>query len=535
MPVSAITLDTINSLVAAAGLLSYILGLLVFTRNRSDAVNKSFLWFALSVGTWSVALVVYRAPEFADLIVQSARLLYVAAALIPPAFIIFVRLFESDTKPSLPWYIALMTPCAVMLVASAIPQVLITGVVDHDSAEPSILFNVSIHLLYFAYIVLYGLGGMYLLLTRYLSSTGSARNKLLYVMAGTLIPLTAGVTTNLLFPALNIFSFNWFGQLSTFGMIAVIAYGMFRHQIFDVRVIATEFLMFMVWAISFGRIIFSSSLLEITIDTIAFVFLLGVGFLLIKSVYREIEQRELIEVQERELKIANQKQENLLHFMSHEIKGYLTESQNAFAAIVDGDFGAAPPKVRGLAQVALGKVRHGVATIMDILDAANMKKGTVAFKKVRFDFRAEVESAVHEMRPLAADHKLRLEASIGNGSFEVIGDAEKIHRHVVRNLIDNAVRYTKEGSIHVTLAREPGYAVLSVKDTGVGISSDDMARLFTEGGHGKDSIKINVHSTGYGLFIAKQIVDAHAGTIEARSEGAGKGSEFIVRIPLSSA
>ena len=64
-------------------------------------------------------------------------------------------------------------------------------------------------------------------------------------------------------------------------------------------------------------------------------------------------------------------------------------------------------------------------------------------------------------------------------------------------------------------------------------TSEDMARLFAEGGHGKDSIKVNVHSTGYGLYIAKQIVEAHGGQIFAESEGAGKGSRFIVQIPAA--
>ena len=68
---------------------------------------------------------------------------------------------------------------------------------------------------------------------------------------------------------------------------------------------------------------------------------------------------------------------------------------------------------------------------------------------------------------------------------------------------------------------------------GVGITPEDMQRLFTEGGHGKDSLKINVHSTGYGLYIAKSIVVAHGGKIWAESAGAGKGSRFVVELPAA--
>ncbi len=75
-------------------------------------------------------------------------------------------------------------------------------------------------------------------------------------------------------------------------------------------------------------------------------------------------------------------------------------------------------------------------------------------------------------------------------------------------------------------------ARIDVVDTGVGITPEDMSRLFTAGGHGKDSIHINVHSTGYGLFIAKSVVEAHGGRIWAESEGTGKGSRFVVELPL---
>ena len=88
----------------------------------------------------------------------------------------------------------------------------------------------------------------------------------------------------------------------------------------------------------------------------------------------------------------------------------------------------------------------------------------------------------------------------GNSSYAAVGDKEKIQEHVVRNLIDNAIRYTPKGSIHVSLTRASKNIRFSVKDTGVGITEEDKARLFTEGGHGKDSIKVNVDSTGYGLL-----------------------------------
>ena len=80
-----------------------------------------------------------------------------------------------------------------------------------------------------------------------------------------------------------------------------------------------------------------------------------------------------------------------------------------------------------------------------------------------------------------------------------------------------------------------GHTVYVQKNAGagIGITDEDKKRLFTEGGHGAESQKVNAHSTGYGLYIAKQITEAHGGTIHAESEGAGKGSTFVVEFPAS--
>jgi len=233
----------------------------------------------------------------------------------------------------------------------------------------------------------------------------------------------------------------------------------------------------------------------------------------------------------KELEAANAAQENLLHFISHEVKGYLTKSEAGFAAIAEGDFDPVTSDLKTMANMALTEVRKGVNTVMDILDAANMKKGTVSYKKETFDFGEAVETVVNELHAAAMERSLTLELKPTSETLKVNGDQDKIVRHVIRNVIDNSIKYTEKGSITVSLTKVGKVAQMIVQDTGIGITSEDMSHLFTEGGHGKDSIKVNVHSTGYGLYIAKQIVNAHGGKIWAESGGAGKGSRFIVLFP----
>ncbi|MDO8452014.1 MAG: HAMP domain-containing sensor histidine kinase [bacterium] len=252
-----------------------------------------------------------------------------------------------------------------------------------------------------------------------------------------------------------------------------------------------------------------------------------------------------------ELRETNERQETLIHFIGHEVKGFLTKNEAAFAALNDGDFGVLPETLKPFVGQALAQTRDGVGSVTDILKAANQKKGTIEYKKEPFDLRALVEEIVEKEKPLAERNGLAISFSADESGapYTVLGDKGEFGDQVLKNLIDNAINYTPSGSIAVSLKKDPSTSfdkaqdkplwvkkiIFAVKDTGVGITNEDKKNLFTEGGHGKDSQKTNVHSTGYGLYIAKNITVAHGGTIRAESEGAGKGSTFIVELPLHSA
>lgn len=316
-----------------------------------------------------------------------------------------------------------------------------------------------------------------------------------------------------------------------FGMPILLGYLGFlivRYKAFDIKVFGAQALIMALIALVGSEFAFISSFVNRILVAITLVVIGVVGIALIRSVRKEIEQREMIERQEKQLEAANKQQESLLHFISHEVKGYLTKGQGAFAEIVAGSFGEPTPEIKTISQSALVEMRKGVDTVMYILKAADFKKGTVAYEKKPFDLKALVVETVESFKAKAEEKHLSLSLSVGDGDFTLTGDREKIAQHVTRNLVENSLNYTPSGSIQVSLEHVGNTMRFTVQDTGVGITPEDMQRLFTQGGHGADSIKVNVHSTGYGLFIAKQVVEAHGGKIWAESEGKGKGSRFVV-------
>jgi signal transduction histidine kinase len=232
-----------------------------------------------------------------------------------------------------------------------------------------------------------------------------------------------------------------------------------------------------------------------------------------------------------ELKETARKQRELLHFISHEVKGHLTKSKAAFAGIVEGDYGPVSSPLTSVAQQALADTQKGVETVMSVLENSDFQKGTSDIEKKPFDFSQTVKRSMGNFRATAAQRNLELYGTIED-FCAMVGDERKLEQHVIRNLLDNALRYTHAGQIAVALKKTGKNALLTVTDTGVGIAPEDMQKLFTEGGHGEHSREINPESTGYGLFIAKQIVQAHGGRIWAESRGAGMGSTFFVELPL---
>ncbi|CAN5752632.1 hypothetical protein BH11PAT2_BH11PAT2_01810 [soil metagenome] len=229
---------------------------------------------------------------------------------------------------------------------------------------------------------------------------------------------------------------------------------------------------------------------------------------------------------------ANDKQVALIHFITHQLKGYVAKARNIFSMIQEGDYGEVPETMKPIVGEGFASSTKGAQTIQEILNAANIKSGQVEYANVAFDFKALVSSVVASLKPNADAKSVALTTVEPDENVLFTGDQMQME-NAIKNLTDNSIKYTPKGSITITLTHDAQKIRLVVEDTGVGITTEDMARLFTEGGHGAESQKVNVDSTGFGLYIVKNIIEGHKGKVWAESAGAGKGSKFIVELPVS--
>ena len=175
---------------------------------------------------------------------------------------------------------------------------------------------------------------------------------------------------------------------------------------------------------------------------------------------------------------------------------------------------------------------HLASMINDVLDLSQIEAGRLALHKEWVDWQEVIERALVIVRPLLAKKGIALHLSIPDDLPRIYCDRTRI-RQVILNLLSNAARFTDEGSITVTMRVESQYVVISVRDTGPGISAEDVSRIFEPFQQGSFQQRRDQDGSGLGLSISKQFVELHGGKMWLQSEP-GKGSTFSFRIPISS-
>jgi len=329
------------------------------------------------------------------------------------------------------------------------------------------------------------------------------------------------------------YNFEIYGLFGMPLLLIFLGYLVVKYKAFDLKVFTSQALVVILIVFVGSQFAFLQDFSSIILNAVTLVLVAWIGLSLIRNVRKEIEAKEKIEKLASDLESANTGQERFIHFLSHEIKGYLSIAKDGFASIVEGDYGIVAPSLTTMAGNALQRMTDGVDTVQNILTSANLKSGNMTFNMASFDLRKSVVAVAKMLAQKVIAKGLTLEVHIDDSSdYTIVGDQDNISRHVILNLIDNAINYTLKGKIEIGLSKDDSSVLFTVKDSGVGITEEDKKKLFTEGGRGKDSTKVNAHSTGHGLFIAKNIVAAHKGKIWAESAGQDMGTTFFVELPI---
>ena len=244
---------------------------------------------------------------------------------------------------------------------------------------------------------------------------------------------------------------------------------------------------------------------------------------LIKELYRELEKKNA-ELQ----KLDNLKSE-FVSTVSHELRTPLTIIKGALSQIVEGLYGPVSNEQKEKLEMALRGTDLLKRIINDLLDIAKLEEKKVTLNRERLDLSQLVRDTAESCRSLAQDKGLTIQVKIPPAPVQIEADRDRITQ-VLTNLIGNAVKFTEQGGIQVSVAQEAGQAVCRIKDTGRGIAKENLPKVFDKFQQFGKSFSPGQEGTGLGLSICKGIIELHKGDIWVDST-LGQGTEFAFSLP----
>jgi signal transduction histidine kinase len=251
--------------------------------------------------------------------------------------------------------------------------------------------------------------------------------------------------------------------------------------------------------------------------------------LLERSIRYAIERNRAEEA----LKEADRHKNEFLGMMAHELRNPLSTIRNAVQALKHLD--APAPNLQWARDVIGRQADHMAHLVEDLLDASRIAHGKVSIRKETIELGQVVGQAVEACRHLLSARKQQVTVSLPSRPVPLLADPTRLVQ-VLTNLLNNAAKYTDEGGqIWLTAAEEEGEVVVRVRDNGIGIAADMLPHVFDLFTQAPAALDRSEGGIGIGLAMVGNLVQLHGGTVQAFSDGQGRGSEFVVRLPLLSA
>jgi len=246
-----------------------------------------------------------------------------------------------------------------------------------------------------------------------------------------------------------------------------------------------------------------------------------------KSAKEESQEREKI------LKEEAERQKKFLSMTSHQLFTPLSMIRGFVAMLDDQTLGKLAPKQKeAVSEIHKNSIRM-ISLVSELLSISRIEANQFILNKKPFDLEALVEDCIKGFSKTIARPHQKLVFEKHNALAPVTADAEKI-RQVISNLVDNAVKYCKKGTITISCLQSPDWTTIRVSDQGVGLDAGNQDRLFTPFSRGQNVLEFDNQGTGLGLYISKIIVEKHGGHISAENNQE-KGATFEFSLPMNGA
>ncbi|MFZ1720697.1 MAG: HAMP domain-containing sensor histidine kinase [Candidatus Moraniibacteriota bacterium] len=379
------------------------------------------------------------------------------------------------------------------------------------------------------------------LIGKYRSVTNEEEKKKVGIFAVGVFLFLASFSWGTVFSSLTL---QWeLEQYGLFGMpifIGFLAFLIVRYQAFDMKLAGAQALVVGLIVLIGSQFFFIKTTTNFVLTGITLLLAIGFGWMLIKSVKKEIKRtEELQEMTDRlarandELRKLDNAKSEFISIASHQLRTPLTAIKGFLSLILEGSYG----KVSGEIQDVLNKVYASndriVQLVENLLNISRIESGRIQYQFEKSSIETILKDLSDMFFVMTQGRNLTLTFTLPKEKLPLVYmDAAKI-REVISNLIDNALKYTEKGGIEVILEQRGSMARITVADTGMGVEPAMIEHLFSKFIRGsKEASRMNVAGTGLGLYVGRSFVEAHHGKIWIESEGLGKGSKFIVELPI---
>lgn len=519
--------------------LTALLGTVVLAHGPKEKINKIFAALVFSFALWIFINIMIDISIDEKDILFWGHLAIAPPLLMPYLLARFSFLFPRENKATKKIELIFIN---LLGIAGLIGLLLIPSkfnIANMDIADHSTRFEAGpLYTLLFLLMLLSLIISVYLVFKKWKILEKKEKNQIWLIIAGIFLTLIISIITQLvlvIFFDLQVLVS--VGPLSTIFITLFTAYAIIRYVSFFINMLATEFFILIILAsLSFG-IMLSRNNIEMATITAIFISVLIMSFFLIRSILLENERKkqmqeltERLESINKELKKLDQLKNDFIHLVIHEINTPIASILGYLSLVLDEKMVKIDKKAEEYLQKVYASSKRLANVVADFLDIIKIEGGKLKMEFTKINLESFLKEIVLEYKQKAREKNNEIIIqNLNLENIEINIDSDKLKEAII-NLVDNAIKFTKNGKIEIVMDKYESRTVIIVKDNGEGIAEEKIGKVFDKF-YQTDPSDASRYGTGLGLYITKSIVEMHGGKIMVESL-VSKGTKFTIFLPL---
>lgn len=525
-----------------------ILGFLVFLSDRKNLSSRLFFLLSISTSLWIFfTMMTWQSVNLGS--VEIFDKLSIIGIIVPAIFLYFSYVFPDGKN--------IPTKKAILIFLPLLPFIFLAWTslniesIDSSTSDCESVVGPLYYLIPVVFI-LYCLWSGAVLVKKFKSGNNQVKKQIKLVLVGFVLFIVWATITNVIAQLVGPDNLSFFGPIGGMIFMSFVAYAIIKYQLLSIKVLLTQALVIVLIIIAGSELLFAENTTNQILILITLAAIIGFGYMLVKSVKKEVEQKEALEVANKEiserkdqlqkisdsLAIANDKLRQLdqaksdfINIASHQLKKAPTPIKGYASLLLEGSYGElAPEQAETIKKIETANDRQ-INLVEDLLNVARIESGRMEFNFEKVNPAVLCQEVYDNLATMAKDKGLDFQYKKPAKALpEISMDKGKMFEAVF-NFAENAIKYTPSGSVTLSVEQIIDKIRITVTDTGIGIYKDDLPSLFEKFTRGRDTSRLQTEGSGLGLYVVRLMIEAHHGKVWAESEGEGKGSKFIIEIP----